>query len=281
MNTICTDMTDEQKVVSVGKILKEARQKHPVRDLNTIAHELCIKPYLLEALEQGDFASFPSACYATGFLKNYASFLGLDTKDIIEKYEAEYAGSKESVVLSFPEAEYQNQFPIKRMAGVATICVAIFAGVWVTNSSLDAEEAVFDELIKPNKSSSFVLSKNTVQPISVEIEKASAPIITEEKVETVLIDTPLIAGDIRFQATDDVWVRISAEDGTTVIEKLMAKGENLIPPEENGLLLMTNNAGALSVMVGTDGFKTLGFEGEILENVALKQEKILEVSMLR
>ena len=86
---------------------------------------------------------------------------------------------------------------------------------------------------------------------------------------------------IRFQANDDVWVRISAEDGSTVVEKLMTKGEDLIPPEEPRLMLTTNNAGALSVTVGDDHLKTLGFKGEILENVSLKQEKLLELSMLQ
>jgi hypothetical protein len=43
---------------------------------------------------------------------------------------------------------------------------------------------------------------------------------------------------------------------------------------------MTNNAGAISVSVGDEKAKTLGYEGQILENVALKQDKLLEFSML-
>ena len=276
MNTICSDITADQALERVGKILKEARQKHKVRDLSAIAEELCIKPYLLEALEQGDFDSFPSACYATGFLKNYAGFLGIEAKDIISRYEAEYAGSKECVVLSFPEAVHQNEFPLKRLAGVATVCVAIFAGIWVTNSDLDAEEPATD-FVQTNTQSSTVVD-STVKINVSESAPVVAPLAQQEKVVVV---TPIIDDAIRFQANDDVWVRISAEDGSTVVEKLMTKGEDLIPPEESGLMLMTNNAGALSVTVGDDHLKTLGFKGEILENVSLKQEKLLELSMLQ
>ena len=267
MNTIYTDMTACEELASVGKILKETRQKHAVHDLNMIADELCIKPYLLEALEQGDFDSFPSACYATGFLKNYAGFLALDTKDIIEKYEAEYAGSKECVVLSFPEAEYQNKFPLKRMAGVASLCVAIFSGLWATNNNLDAEEAT-SGFQQTNTQSSAVVDEKPTISIAMKAASEVAPMVEKE---TIVIEALLMGDDIRFQAKDDVWVRI---------EKLMTKGENLIPPREGGLSLMTNNAGAISVSVGDEKAKTLGYEGQILENVALKQDQLLEFSML-
>lgn len=277
MNKISTDIRAEQELESVGKILKEARLSNEVRDLNAIAEELCIKPYLLDALEQGDFVSFPSACYATGFLRNYATFLGLDTTDIIVKYEAEYAGSKESVILSFPQADHQNDFPFKRIAGVASLCIAIFAGVWTTNNNLDAEEATAD-IVKTSTKSSMIVDEAPDKKISVQEVSVKASVIEKEN---MIIAAPVMGGAIRFQANDDVWVRISSADGETVIEKLMTKGESLIPPEQSGLKLMTNNAGALSVSLGDNLVKSLGLEGQILENVSLIQEKLIELSMLR
>ena len=106
--------------------------------------------YLLEALEQGDFGSFPSSCYATGFLKNYAALLGLDTKDIVSRYEAEYAGSNESVVLSFPEAENYRVLPVKSIAGIATLCVAIFVGAWVSYDNFSVAEETEDTFVPTN-----------------------------------------------------------------------------------------------------------------------------------
>lgn len=279
MNKISTEIKADQELESVGKILKRTRQEHPVCNLNTIAEELCIRPHLLEALEQGNFASFPSACYATGFLRNYATFLGLDTTDIIAKYEAEYAGSKESVVLSFPEVDHQNDFPIKRMAGVATLCIAIFAGVWATNNNLDAEE-VTSNVVKTSTKSTLVVDEVSVKKTAVQDVSAKAPATVVEE-ENLVITASAMGGTIRFEANDDVWVRISSEDGETVMEKLLSKGESLTPPEQPGLMLMTNNAGALSVTLGENIVKSLGLDGQILENVALMQEKLIELSMLR
>jgi len=214
---------------------------------------------LLEALEQGNFESFASSCYAIGFLKNYANYLGLDTREIAARYEAEYAGSKDCVVLSFPEAEKHNSLPIKSVAGIATLCIAIFIGVWTNFDKLDAEEipAVF----APTN-----LQSSVEEPISV------------DKTQQVVA---VAAGEVRLKANQDVWVRLSEQDGAIRVEKILAKGEDLIASQTEGLSLMTNNAAAISVYVDGKTVSALGDEGEIIENIALEQEKLLKLSMLR
>ena len=259
MNSIGTDIESIETQKSVGKILRQARQKHHVRDLNIIASDLCIKPYLLEALELDDFASFPSSCYATGFLKNYSNYLGLNTSEVIALYENEYTGSAQGVVLSFPEAEKYNSFPIKSVAGIAMICVALFFGVWTSYDRLDAEETL-----------------KLLAPISLQSE--STPVEFNESNATAISEA---SDEVRLKASEDVWVRISEEDGTVLVDKILAKGENLIAPKPLGLNLMTNNAGALSIFVGEKEVVSLGADGEILENVVLEQEKLLKLSMLR
>ena len=243
--------------MSVGKILKQARQKHKVRDLNVIADELCIKPYLVEALEQGDFESFPSSCYATGFLKNYASYLGLDTKEVVGRYVAEYAGSKECVVLTFPEAEKYNILPIKSIAGIATLCIAIFVGVWTGFDRLDAEE-VTETFVSGNLHSSAT-------PPSMESAPSGLAAMSDE---------------VRLTASQDVWVRLVEKDGTIFVEKILLRGEDLIASQSRGLSLMTNNAAALSVYVDGEVTSALGDEGEIIENITFKHQSLAELTML-
>lgn len=45
-----------------------------------------IKASYLEALEQGEYGLLPGPAYVTGFLKNYASFLGLHPDDVVQEY---------------------------------------------------------------------------------------------------------------------------------------------------------------------------------------------------
>lgn len=270
MNSICTDIKSDEAQKSVGTILLNARQKHKIKDLNVIAEELCIKPYLLEALEQDDFDSFASSCYATGVLKNYAALLGLDKKDIASRYEAEYAGSKECVVLSFPEAAKHGVLPIKSIAGIATLCVSIFAGVWISYDNFSIAKETGDTFVPTNLHSEVKVADPIIEVVPY-VEKS----ITVEKSTTIAKD------ELRLKANQDVWVRLSEPDGTVYVEKILIKGENLIAPNDQTLNLMTNNAAALSVYVDGQSVTSLGKQGEIIENVTLKHEKLLELSMLQ
>lgn len=289
MNSICNDLQFNETQKSVGKLLKQARQKHKVRDLNIIARDLCIKTHLLEALEQNDFGSFASSCYAIGFLKNYSNYLNLDTSDMIARYEHEYEGSKECFVLAFPEAEKHNDLSIKSIAGVATLCIVILGGVWGSFNNLDAEEILIPigqigklltnkQIASTPKQQPLTIAavEKTVNqtPVTIEYPQAKTPETTANR--GVIIG----AGDVRLQAREDVWVRISKEDGTIVVEKILEKGEDFITPNSQGLNLMTNNAAALAVFVGSKALKALGGEGEILEGLVLEQEKLLHTALL-
>lgn len=264
MNSICTDIKSDATETNVGMILKEARQKHKVRDLNAIAEELCIKPHLLEALEQGDFASFPSSCYATGFLKNYASFLNLNTRDVVSRYEAEYAGSKECVVLSFPEAKKYSTIPVKQIAGIATLCIAIVVGIWAGFDKLDAGEVV----------SSVAATKLQTE---VSVPEAQVTIDTDKAAPEKFA---VKDDEVRLEAVEDVWVRLSETDGSVRVEKILNKGQGLVAPTDEGLSLMTNNAAALKVLVNGSDAKRLGVQGQIIENIKLEQQELVELSLL-
>jgi len=272
VNSICTEIKPDQTLESVGTILKHARQNHKIRDLNIIAEELCIKPYLLEALEQDNFDSFPSACYATGFLKNYSKYLGLDTKDVVTRYEAEYAGSKECVVLAFPEAEKHKIFPLKGIASIAAVCIVVLVGVFINiDSNNGADENTVEKVnaIVPAKIQSGTVNVSDKKGLENEPISVAKP-----------VSAPANADEVRLKANQDVWVRLSDKDGTVLIEKILPRGEDLIASQQQGLSLMTNNAAGLSVYVDGEAKKALGDEGEIIENIALEQEKLLELSML-
>ncbi|MCP5381253.1 MAG: DUF4115 domain-containing protein [Kordiimonadaceae bacterium] len=272
MNSICTEIKSDHTLESVGTILKHARQNHKIRDLNIIAEDLCIKPYLLEALEQDNFDSFPSACYATGFLKNYSKYLGLDTKEVVNRYEAEYAGSKECVVLTFPEAEKHKVLPIKGIASIAAVCIVLLVGVLV---NIDSNNGSNENTVE---------KANAIIPANIQSDtaKVSDKKVIENETFNVAnpVSAPASADEVRLKANQDVWVRLSDKDGTVLIEKILPRGEDLIASQQQGLSLMTNNAAGLSVYVDGEAKKVLGNEGEIIENIALEQEKLLELSML-
>jgi cytoskeletal protein RodZ len=72
-------------VSSLGEILRSARQKRNLT-LTEAADQTRIKSHFLEALENGDYNVLPGPAYVTGFLRNYARFLGLHPDDVVQEY---------------------------------------------------------------------------------------------------------------------------------------------------------------------------------------------------
>jgi transcriptional regulator with XRE-family HTH domain len=74
-------------VSDVGNLLREARQEKGV-GLNEVAAATRIKASFLSALEDGDYSLLPGPAYITGFLRNYAAYLGLHPDDVVQEYYA-------------------------------------------------------------------------------------------------------------------------------------------------------------------------------------------------
>jgi cytoskeletal protein RodZ len=77
----------------VGEQLRSARDVKGV-DLHRVERDTKIRIKYLEALESGDFGDLPGEVYTRGFLRNYATYLGLDADEIVDEWRQE-AGEPE------------------------------------------------------------------------------------------------------------------------------------------------------------------------------------------
>lgn len=73
-------------MISIVNKLKEAREKKGI-SIQKASEETRISAKFLEALEKDDYKLFPAEVYLKGFLRIYASYLGLDPKDLLKDYE--------------------------------------------------------------------------------------------------------------------------------------------------------------------------------------------------
>jgi len=72
----------------VGKQLREAREAQNL-SLEQISQATYIRVHYLQALEAGDFESFPSITQATGFMRTLASYLKLDPESLLSELNVE------------------------------------------------------------------------------------------------------------------------------------------------------------------------------------------------
>jgi transcriptional regulator with XRE-family HTH domain len=75
--------------MNIGDILKEAREKKGI-SLEEVENQTNIRKRYLDALEKENYELLPGRVYARGFLRNYASFLGLDHRVILNEFDQKY-----------------------------------------------------------------------------------------------------------------------------------------------------------------------------------------------
>lgn len=79
---------------SIGNILRTERETQG-RTLTEVSKAVYIKTKYLSALEEENFAAIPGEVYVKGFIRAYASYLGMDGEALV----AQYDGPSESILL--------------------------------------------------------------------------------------------------------------------------------------------------------------------------------------
>jgi hypothetical protein len=77
----------------VGSILREARNRRKV-DLSTVEEATRIRVRFLRALENEEWDVLPGGVYTRGFIRTYATYLGLDGERLAEDFRREVEGAE-------------------------------------------------------------------------------------------------------------------------------------------------------------------------------------------
>lgn len=71
---------------SIGNILRTERETQG-RTLTEVSKAVYIKTKYLSALEEENFAAIPGEVYVKGFIRAYASYLGMDGEELVAQYD--------------------------------------------------------------------------------------------------------------------------------------------------------------------------------------------------
>ncbi|TGL63856.1 helix-turn-helix domain-containing protein [Leptospira ognonensis] len=109
----------------VGQILKESREdkKLSVKD---VAKETNIAAKYIIALETEDYSQFPAETFALGFLKNYASYLKLDSAMLLNLYRGEQIEESQAPLEELTRPT-MSSFSLDRNKFITIISIALFA----------------------------------------------------------------------------------------------------------------------------------------------------------
>lgn len=108
--------------MGVGADLRMARERLGW-DLSFLSSRLRIRLPYLEAIEEGRLSDLPGNAYAVGFLRTYATAVGLDADEISRRFRAEMAELNRKTELTFPAPVPERGVPALAVVMVGLLLV--------------------------------------------------------------------------------------------------------------------------------------------------------------
>jgi cytoskeleton protein RodZ len=119
----------ETELETVGQELRAARLRRG-DDLATVSRALKIRKDHLSAVEDDNLEGLPGKTYALGFVRSYATYLGLDSVQMVERFKQETSGRHDEMSsASVMPDEEGRKLPYGRI-GAGVVVVALAYGTW-------------------------------------------------------------------------------------------------------------------------------------------------------
>ncbi len=120
--------------MTVGERLREARERQKV-SLHAIAEKTNISVRFLDAIEKGQFDKLPGGIFTRGFIRSYASQVGLDPDAAVEQFLSDEPTQRDDDI---------DQAPARTQGDGPTLATLVLAGLGVIVVAL-----AFVYLLKP------------------------------------------------------------------------------------------------------------------------------------
>ncbi|EMY77136.1 DNA-binding helix-turn-helix protein [Leptospira weilii serovar Ranarum str. ICFT] len=186
----------------VGQILREAREEKKL-SVKDVAKETNISVKYILALETEDYSQFPGETFTMGFLKNYGSYLKLDTGQLINLYRGEKIEESQAPLeeLTRPTASYYTKINLdkNKIFTIASVLIILISAYLIIDSfmspsseddaveesgkKLDIPENIdfLSRSIPENRSESFILTPDKGVSFSVSNQQCKLFIDSVEK----------------------------------------------------------------------------------------------------
>ena len=104
-------------------------------DVDYVAQILKIRPAVLIAIESGKFDELPGPAYAVGFVRSYATYLGLDAEALVVRFKTETAEIARRPQLEFPLPIRDSRVPTGPLLVICVLLAALTYAGWYYFSS--------------------------------------------------------------------------------------------------------------------------------------------------
>jgi cytoskeleton protein RodZ len=241
----------------IGATLREARERRHLT-YEQVEAEIKIRAKYLRALEEEEFDSLPSGTYVRGFLRAYASYLGLDGRLFVDEYASRFGTRHDDELFSRRRERPMTQ----RRESSSAVLVALIAVVAIGVLFFVAWRFGPGEANSPAPSV-FTVTR-TERNGNLETVGATTPAATStsERRTSVTSKPVHLRIDVRNGTT---WVKVTRlSTGGVIAQKQVAAGDQLGGGElqdRQGFAIETAIPGNVSVAVNGLTFALVGAKG--------------------
>ena len=220
---------------------QDLRFRREARDMSVadVSKAIRVKADYITAIETLDANRMPSIGYGLGYLRTYATFLGMDSADAVARFKNETETPENLKIKDSPHFVLPKptiRLPRGMVPAMGVIGTVVMLGVWYGgNASLEASEPV--------------------QAIVNTID-ASADLVQNFDPEMITV-----------KAIAPSWVQIKDANGKSVVSRVFVSGERYSVPKNTALTLSVRDAGAVEIFVGQESRGALGPQGEPMRDL--------------
>ena len=257
----------------VGEELREARIALGI-SVEDAATQLRINRRYLMALEEGRVKDLPGAAYAVGFVRSYATALGLDADDAVRRFrDVSGTATAKQGDLVFPEPVPSRGIPTGILAAIG-VAIAL-AGYIAWYQWSGRGERVVDS-VPPLPPRLERAAEATVQretppaPVAEPPAPTPAPVAASAPPPRIDPDKPRIV----IRAKGESWVQIRDNPGNRVLtDRVLRTGETVEIPNRAGIVLTTGKAENLDILLDGQEVDPFGGPG-VRRNIALEPDRL-------
>lgn len=239
-------------MASFGERLRHERELRGV-SLREIADGTKISLRFLQALEEDRMDVLPGGLFPRAFVRQYASFLGLNAAELAADFTAAHSELQGEIL---PPASSPRRFKVTPGQLVLAGIVLLVVGLSLRRPQATAEKHRAQASAAPVAAAPAVLASDRVY-LAPQPAVASAP-------------DGLV---LTMTAQQDCWVEVRA-DGATVINRVLAEGESQRLTARGEIVLSVGNAGGLSIRLNDQPALPLGRSGEVRKNIVITRQNL-------
>jgi cytoskeleton protein RodZ len=264
-----------QEAARVGEELREARIALGV-SVEDAATQLRINKRYLMALEEGRVKDLPGAAYAVGFVRSYATALGLDADDAVRRFrDVSGTAVTKQGDLVFPEPVPRRGIPTGVLAALG---LALALGGYVAWHQWSGRGERVVDTVPPlpprleRAAEATAARETTPAPVAEPPPPAPATVAAPPPTPPPRIDPD--RPRIVIRAKGESWVQVRDNPGNRVLtDRVLRAGETVEIPNRPGIVLTTGKAENLDILLDGQEVDPFGGPG-VKRNIALEPDRL-------